>query len=113
MGKLNLLKTDEACTSCIQSYVKHHRLKAGGKFEIECSGIPLSYVNEAHDALISSFSAASLLDPVKWAAEVLDWHCLDPDSEVWKRKDLPEYIRQNEQTPGRRSKFHRPYQAVM
>jgi replicative DNA helicase len=113
VAKLNLLKTDEACTDCIKCYAKRHRLKTGGQFKISCSGIPKSYSNEEQNSVIPVFSAELLMDPVKWAAEVLDWHCLDPDSEVWKRKDIGEYVRQNELTPGRQSKFHRPYQATM
>jgi replicative DNA helicase len=58
-------------------------------------------------------NANILLDPVAWAAQVLDWHCLDEDSSVWQRKDPAEMAVQTEERPNRESKYHRPYQAEM
>ncbi|RKZ06473.1 hypothetical protein DRQ25_13845 [Candidatus Fermentibacteria bacterium] len=56
-----------------------------------------------------------MLDPVAWAREVLDWHCLDPDGEVWKRKNPNEYYNWVKKHPGEdilgKSRYHRPYQA--
>jgi len=58
-----------------------------------------------------------MLDPVTWAAEVLDWHCFDPDGEIWKRKNPEEYHKWIDQHPDEdilgKSRYHRPYQAMM
>src|ERR1044072_1807440 len=66
-----------------------------------------------------------MLDPVAWASHFLDWHCLDPDGEVWKRKSrenslpqgTPSYYKNVQLSEERISKgkspFHRPYQAEM
>jgi len=111
---LNILNTDEACHGCIKHYACKHKLRKGGQFEIDCSGIPKSYVSDEHAAALpAAHNAAILLDPVRWAAEVLDWHCLDEDGSVWERKAPEEYYRLTEEYPGRASKFHRPYQAEM
>jgi replicative DNA helicase len=111
---INLSKCTQDCHSCIKAYAKKHRLRKGDSFDITCNGIPENYVSEATAAQLQSpFSAELLLDPVKWAAEVLDWHCIDPDGEVWKRKDPEEYASMMERYPGRPSKYHRPQQAVM
>lgn len=64
-------------------------------------------------------SAREMFDPVTWAAAHLDWHCLDPVNEVWKRKDITGYNRRLEKEDGDekalygKSPYHRPYQAKM
>lgn len=113
---LNLNILDNACTGCIKSYAGKHRLKAGDKFSIKCGGIPKTYVKDSTAMTLSSegtISATALLDPVTWAKEMLDWHCLDPDHSIWKRKNPMEQAKQTEDNPGRQSKYHRPYQATM
>jgi replicative DNA helicase len=119
---LNILQSDEACRSCLKSYAKKHDYKPGQKgsdgrvlgFDVSCRGIPKQYVTDDAAAIITqNFNPELVLDPVKWAAEILDWHCLDPDGSVWARKDPEEYHRQMQDNPGRRSKYHRPYQATM
>lgn len=111
---LNILQSDEACKSCLKSYGKKHAFKPGDKFDISCRGIPQEYVSSATAALLSAeMNPELVMDPVKWAAEVLDWHCLDPDGSVWARKNQDEYLRQMAENPTRPSKYHRPYQAVM
>jgi hypothetical protein len=111
---INLTNCTQECHSCIKNYAKKHRLRQGDKFTISCNGIPKNYISEATAAQLKSpFSAELLLDPVKWAAEVLDWHCLDPDGAVWKRKDPEEYAEMQKVYPGRPSKYHRPQQATM
>jgi replicative DNA helicase len=62
--------------------------------------------------LDSEMNASAILDPVQWAAEVLDWHCLDPDGSVWARKNPLEYQEAMAKNPGQVSKYHREYQAV-
>lgn len=56
------------------------------------------------------------MDPVTWAAQTLDWHCLDPDGEIWKRKNPDEYYAWLNANPGQsiegKSRYHRPYQAT-
>jgi replicative DNA helicase len=58
-----------------------------------------------------------MLDPVAWAADVLDWHCLDPDGSIWKRRNPEEYDKWVRENPGKsifgKSRYHRPYQAVI
>ena len=111
---LNILQSDEACHSCLRSYAKKHDMKKGDKFDIECRGIPKQYVSDGTAALLpGAINPEIVLDPVKWASEVLDWHCLDVENDVWARKNPEEYIRQVEDNPGRLSKYHRPYQATM
>lgn len=117
---IDLRQCDGACESCIKCYVKKHRLVPGDKFGIKCEGIPLEFVPQhilaqvRHDPELS----ISMLDPVKWASKFIDWHCLDPDGEIWKRKhmegslkDLPPY--DQERAKAGKSIFHRPYQAEM
>jgi replicative DNA helicase len=57
------------------------------------------------------------MDPVTWAANVLDWHCLDPDGKIWKRRNPAEYDKWVNEHPGEsvlgKSRYHRPYQAEM
>lgn len=111
---LNILQSDDACRSCLKCYAKKHDFKKGDKFDIQCSGIPKQYVSDTASALLSTdFRPELVLDPVKWAAEVLDWHCLDPDKDIWARKNPEEYIQQMADHPDRASKYHRPYQATM
>lgn len=111
---LNILQCHNDCKLCVLSYKQKHKLKKGDTFDIVCNGIPKNYVNKAATAQLQSpFDAEILLDPVKWAAEVLDWHCLDPDGAIWKRKNPEEYYSLTERYPGRPSKYHRPYQATM
>lgn len=107
--KLNVLNTDPACTACIKGYSKKHNLKKGDQFEIKCRGIPKTF---SEGIPLQGTDPYMLLDPVAWAREVLNWHCLDPDNEVWKKQDLVEYTRMQEEYPGRASKFHRPYQVA-
>jgi len=111
---LNLLNTSETCRSCVKNYTCKHKLKKGSTFQIQCGGIPESYVGDETASLIPAHdNIALLLDPVTWAAEVLDWHCLDPDHSVWIRKNAEERDRLVERFPGRASNYHRPYQAEM
>lgn len=111
---LNILQSDEACHVCLKSYSKKFNFKKGDKFELLCRGIPKQYINDSTSlALSGDFSAEIVLDPVRWAAEVLDWHCLDPDGQIWARKNPDEYVRQMVDFPDRPSKYHRPYQATM
>jgi hypothetical protein len=94
-------------------------LVAGQRFEIKCKGIPRFdqldlFTGMAPD---QQTSAKGILDPVQWAAETLDWHCLDPDGEIWKRKNPEEYAEWKADHPGEpifgQSRYHRPYQADM
>lgn len=115
---INLNECDQACFGCIKKYKKKHNLKSGESFTIECKGIPAEYVPSE---ILSTFpeqdreSAKALFDPVIWAAKTLDWHCLDPDGEIWKRKNPEEYFAWVEKHPGEslfeKSRYHRPYQA--
>lgn len=108
------------CSECIKAYVQKHRLKKGETFQIPCKGIPKQYIE---DKILTSLGgdseiALSMVDPVTWARKFLDWHCLDPDGSIWKRKseegtlgELPIY---NEyQAKAGKSIFHRPYQSLM
>lgn len=117
---LDLQHCDEACVGCIRSYSKKHKLRRGETFEVRCGGIP-DFNKQL--ALFSGMSepekrtALSVLDPVEWAAQYLDWYCLDPDGEIWKRKNPQEYAEWIEEHPGEsikgKSRYHRPYQAEM
>lgn len=115
----------DSCFKCIKSYKRKHSEdfkthKEEPKFHIKCQGIPREYVDEK---LLTKFTdmehrdIARLLDPVVWAEDNLDWHCLDPTGEVWKRKNPEEYLawrRENPNTPIEgHSRYHRPYQATM
>jgi hypothetical protein len=122
---INLNKCAQECTECVLSYKKKHEedFRTGRydtKFHIECTGIPKSYVDPE---VLSSLdleqgeNPEDFLDPVKWAAKYLDWHCLDPDGEVWKRKDPNGYRSWKRRNPDEdilgKSRFHRPYQGSM
>jgi intein/homing endonuclease len=62
-------------------------------------------------------TALALVDPVTWAAKNLDWHCIDPDGEIWKRKNPNEYYEWKAKNPDTdilgHSRYHRPYQSLM
>jgi replicative DNA helicase len=117
---IDLNQCDQACFGCIKGYKKKHELKKGQSFDIACKGIPKEFVP---DYILSGLkeeernAALSILDPVTWAAQVLDWHCIDPDGEVWKRKNPDEYWDWLEAHPNTpilgKSRYHRPYQAEM
>lgn len=111
---LNILQSDVACHGCLRDYAKKHSFKAGDTFDIDCRGIPLQYISDAASAsLPSEVNPEILLDPVTWASSVLDWHCLDPNGDIWARKNPEEYLNQMAKNPTRSSKYHRPYQATM
>lgn len=118
--QLNLNLCDNACIECIKQYKKKHKLSKGETFEIKCGGIPKKYIPENILSTIAQDPEIleAQLDPVKWAAKYIDWHCIDPDGSVWKRKqedgslkDLPPY--NEERAKAGKSIFHRPYQKVM
>lgn len=116
---VNLRECKQECFDCIREYVKKHKLSKGDRFEIPCNGIPKEYISEE---ILSQYSdpdiALSCYDPVIWAAKYLDWHCLDPDGSVWKRKtaegklesQFPPYDK--EKALAGKSPFNRPYQAM-
>jgi intein/homing endonuclease len=117
---LDLNQCSGECFSCIKGYKKKYSTVAGESFEIMCDGI---LKKDAMEEVLEGFpdaekqSVASILDPVVWAEENLDWYCLDPDGEVWKRKNPGEYARWVAKHPGEsiygKSRYHRPYQALM
>jgi hypothetical protein len=118
----DLNNCSQDCFDCIHSYKKKHRLTGveENPFQISCSGIPKRYVSEDLYSILPEEqvkTAEIMLNPVAWAREVLDWHCLDPDGEVWKRKNPAEYHKWIKEHPGENilghSRYHRPYQAVM
>jgi len=118
---LNLKECQNACTNCVSRYIEKHRLRKGDKFAVKCNGIPIKYVPDEILATLDedpNMSIASV-DPVTWAATFLDWHCLDPDGEVWKRKTADGTIPPNsakydeERAKAGKSIYHRPYQAEM
>lgn len=118
---LDLNQCDKLCHQCIKDYIKLHKLKKGDTFDvIGCRGIPTNYIS---DDLLSSLgedpeTARAILDPVLWAKEFLDWHCIDPEGKEWKRKadegtlgGLPTY--DAKRAKAGKSIFHRPYQSLM
>lgn len=117
---INLNDCNQLCFGCIKKYKKKHDIKTGESFEVDCKGIPAEYVPSE---ILSTFSesdkdsATALFDPVTWAAKTLDWHCIDPDGSVWKRKNPEEYYEWIEKHPGEpilnKSRYHRPYQAEL
>lgn len=118
-SQLDLNQCDQACISCVKSYKKKHHL-SHGKFEINCNGIPKKYISDELAASLPEeqlYAALSVMDPVTWASENLDWHCLDPDGSIWKRKNPSEYEAWMKKNPGvsilGKSRYHRPYQATM
>ncbi len=122
MSKLNLLECDKACHGCVKGYKNKHDLKPGGLFQISCNGIPKEYLSPEMKESLSeddTLSMLSMIDPVTWARETLDWHCEDPDGEVWKRKtienslgEVTPYIEEKygELVKQGKSAYHRPYQ---
>jgi replicative DNA helicase len=87
--QFDLRECDSACTGCIKSYKSKFQLKHGDKFSVACSGIPKNYTRLSLPVTQEDPENSSMdmvLDPVTWAAQLLDWHCLDPDGSVWKRK---------------------------
>ena len=118
----DLNSCSQDCFNCIKSYKKKHRLSGieENPFKISCSGIPQNYISpDLHQILPEEQikTAEIMLDPVTWAREVLDWHCLDPDGGIWKRKNPEEYYDWVKKHPGEdifgHSRYHRPYQALM
>lgn len=115
---LNLNNCSQDCHNCIKAYKGKHDLRKGQSFQIKCEGIMREDVQLQ---LLSTmpeeeqFTALSVLDPVTWAAQNLDWHCLDADGSVWKRKNPKEYDDWINNNPGEdifgHSRYHRPYQA--
>lgn len=117
---IDLNTCTQSCHGCVKSYAKKHSLKKGDPFAIECFGIPKEYIP---DSIASSLGvdptmAVAMYDPVTWAAHMLDWHCIDPDGSIWKRKtedgsigEMPAY--DEERAKAGKSIFHRPYQAEM
>ena len=117
---LNLNLCSQDCFNCIKEYKKKFNLQKGDKFDIYCNGIPKNYISKALEQTLTpeeAETAITVLDPVQWAAKTLDWHCLDPDGEIWKRKDYNEWLGWHEQHPDEdilgHSRYHRPYQALM
>ena len=117
---LDLNRCSGDCLSCIKSYKNKHGLEPGSKFEIECMGI---LEDEEFTRLLQDLdpderiTAGEIIDPVQWAAANLDWHCMDPDGAIWKRKNPAEYYKWITEHPGEdiygSSRYHRPYQALM
>jgi hypothetical protein len=122
---INLHECDQICHSCVRNYIHKHDLKKKKKtkkspFNLDCHGILLDPLS---DSLISiagtdKETALNVMDPVAWAANFLDWHCIDPKGEIWKRKtfegklgSLPQY--DAERAAQGKSIFHRPYQKLM
>jgi len=117
---LNLNNCHSDCLNCIKSYKKKHNLGVGDKFQISCTGIPKEYIPPSFAQTMTEHeieTAETLADPVKWAARNLDWHCSDPDGEIWKRKNPDEYFEWKTKNPDTpilgNSRYHRPYQATM
>lgn len=117
---IDLNSCDETCLACIKSYKQKHNLKQGQKFQVRCNGIPKDYLPLSVLQTIppeERATAAAMVNPVAWAAHTLDWHCLDPDGEIWKRKNPAEYWEWIETHPGKdikgHSRYHRPYQKNM
>ena len=116
----DLNSCSQECFKCIKSYKKKHALIQGQSFEVNCDGIPADYIPlEILDDIPKEEQdiAFAMVDPVAWARQTLDWHCLDPDGEIWKRKNPDEYYAWKEKNPGKsilgKSRYHRPYQATM
>lgn len=118
---INLASCDKECYDCVLNYRKKHEndFKTSNKieFEIPCNGIPKDYSNKEILSDLSDIDAEEvrcLLDPVAWAAKYLDWHCEDPDGEIWKRKNPQEYMEWRRNNPNGnilgKSRYHRPYQ---
>lgn len=120
MKELNLNQCDKACHGCIKNYIKKHRIKKGDQFSVVCKGIPTEYLPKSIAASLDMDHqmAVAMYDPVTWAKLMVDWHCLDEDGAVWKKKtedgtmgELPPYDEEVFNKYG--SIFHRPYQAIL
>jgi hypothetical protein len=116
----DLNSCSQECFKCIKGYKKKHTLIQGQSFKINCNGIPAEYIPLEILQDIPEPEreiALAMVDPVAWAAQTLDWHCLDPDGEIWKRKNPEEYLAWKEKNPDtdifEKSRYHRPYQATM
>ena len=116
----NLNACNKSCFDCIKGYKKKHSLIPGDSFKIPCNGIPQEYISPQIAVTLTEEqkqAAIAILDPVTWAATNLDWHCLDADGEIWKRKNPEEYYDWIQKNPGKsilgKSRYHRPYQAEM
>tara|TARA_Y100000310_G_scaffold184303_1_gene184441 strand:+ start:8691 stop:10745 length:2055 start_codon:yes stop_codon:yes gene_type:complete len=116
----DLNNCDQECFKCIKNYKNKHQLIQGQSFEVNCEGIPDEYIPlHILDDIPEEEKgiALAMVDPVTWAKETLDWHCLDLDGEVWKRKNPDEYYAWLEKNPSEsiagKSRYHRPYQATM
>ncbi len=116
----DLSQCDSTCFDCVKSYKKKHVLKPGSQFQVRCNGIPQEHIPLSVLQTIppeDRETATAMVDPVAWAKHTLDWHCFDPDGEVWKRKNPDEYWDWIESHPGEsvlgHSRYHRPYQAEM
>lgn len=119
---INLHNCSKQCFGCVRNYKTKHRIEPGEKFNLLCKGIPSEETKERY---LSTFpeeergSLEGMLDPVKWAADHLNWHCLDPDNTIWKLRDPVEYERALEKVDGDesallgKSRYNRPYQADM
>ena len=115
---VDLGQCEGICTGCVKHYIGKHRLGKGDKFAIPCKGIPLEYLpNGIMSHVEDKDMAIAMFDPLMWARKFLDWHCIDPDGEEWKRKTLEGSLPTGFATwePGTKqtSVFHRPYQAEM
>jgi intein/homing endonuclease len=118
---LNLNECSHECISCVKAYKKKFGATSGRlQFKIECDGIPKEYATPElirDNPELTKREIEAFFDPVIWAADYLDWHCLDPDGEVWKRKNPKEYQKWIARHPGEsilgHSRYHRPYQATL
>ena len=90
---LDLNICDKECLYCVKQYKEKFEFKKGDKFQVRCGGIISKEVRAGflqHLDPEDRITASTLLDPVAWAARTLDWHCLDHDGSIWRRKN-PEY----------------------
>lgn len=116
---LDLRICQPECLECVRAYSKKHRLVRGDPFEIPCTGIPKEYISsQILSQLDDPETAICTLDPVRWAARYLDWHCIDPAGEIWKKKFNDgtlgfDYPFDPEKARLGKSPFHRPYQEIM
>lgn len=121
MGSIDLKACDGACHKCIKRYISKHKLRKGDKFAVPCAGIPKEYIPDGVATALGQDVKAvqAVYDPVTWAGMHLDWWCIDPEGEHWKRKTLdftlPTGVTEWKPEPAAAGKsvFHRPYQAEM
>lgn len=118
---LDLKQCNQICHECVKGYIKKYNLKQGDRFAISCNGIPKVYIP---DHLLATLDqdpefATAMISPAHWASKFLDWHCIDPDGEIWKRKTfdgtLPAESRPYDaaMAAAGQSIFNRPYQFAM